>query len=287
MRTFMSLVGTKTLTTKEQREIAIRGIEYLGAKDIDDARFTYNNLDNFSAVYGTSISAVNLDSVTVGISTVINATEDIVDVTLEVPVNVKSTFWIGQKDQNLSVKPIMLQGKVNKVIVNGEDVKLDKKTAEKIARDLKNKKRFDKAVTVFVTKTCNTTADELFNKPETKKVYARLEKNYQDAVEDRLKKENKAKYEAIEKIKKTEKTEADYIALGANGAYIVFSQKGNDLEEASRILSSFDTEVWAIDSGHRQAEDANKKLISRMSKVGAGTLIYVTGPNRHEMRISI
>jgi len=288
MRTFKSLVSTKTLTTKEQREVAIRGIEALGAKDIDDARFTYNNLDNLNIIRRQTIEVINTDLVTVGISTIINSTEDIVDVVLEVPVKVSSAFWPSRNDEpQVHIKPIMLQGKVVQVLVNGDKVKLDKKTSEKIARDLKNKKRFVSAVNAFSTKTCNTTSDELFNKPTTKKEYARLEKDYQDAIDDRLKKENKAKYEAMEKIKKTEKTESDYIALGANGAYIVFTQKGNDLEEASRILSSFDTEVWAIDSGHRQAEDANKVLISRMSKIGAGTLIYTTGPNRHEMRISI
>lgn len=290
MKTFKELVGSTKLGFKEGRELALKIISSAPKANVNDARLDFKNTGKI--VYttrSTNLTAVLTNEIEIGIAIKRIGYDDTMDVVCTYPV--LSTIILPSKYPKISTKVKSDGAIATNLVVNGNTIKLDKRSAIALAKGL-----FRKPIYTVLEElsTKNPTVLKDFEK-DTKmmKTVNAFEKKSKAEKLEKEQEADKNKFKAIKGFMKLEKVSIQKISVDAynptNHAYVVFSKdaSADDIEEMGNLIFRFDTQIWAIERGYFEAQKQNENILKEMSKIGAGTFVYTTGREEHIMRISI
>lgn len=162
-----------------------------------------------------------------------------------------------------------------KVIVDWNDIKYDKCILYKDNKMIKCDKRTIMKTVNFIKSSKKTKLEFDFKASD----------NYDDVIatvnrklnEDAMKDKKRFK-DVIDNICKRYKTLPNNIVVdeNLNEKFVIFSNPINDIQRVKRLVSSYDTATWAIDSGsdRADAEESNNKIIKELSSMGTGIFYY-------------
>ena len=134
-------------------------------------------------------------------------------------------------------------------------------------------------------------SEDLLKFKEVTDAREEVTKVYKEQEEERLRKQDKERYDITLSIAEKEKVDRKRVVVGSYNpsveTYVIYDNDNFDEQKASNILARFDSAIWAIDTGYREAEEKNKKVIKELGNIGTGIMRYLTGPSNSEVRFNL